>query len=159
MHYGIVHYIRLLIGDDDKPIVTTKGNILLRNCNCKPLASFAGEMEYYAQGRTLDEMRNSIFRSGVPVSFARTVRRKNRMPLASENCLRLLNEAMCDALGGSSAEELTMRSEMRWPRPGSHQFYLDDDEDEAGLDYYDAAAATATYDDFNTNESSGSSPQ
>ena len=129
--------------------MTRKGNVLLRKCQCKSLASFTGQIESYAHGRTLDEMRNSVFRSGVPVSFARTVRRKNHMPLQSENCLRLLNEAMCDAVGGSSPEEQTMRTEMMWPRPGSHQFYIDEDDEDAACDFY--TATTAAYDDVSSS--------
>jgi len=131
---------RVMIGPDSKPLFTHKGNVLLRDCNCTSLNKFADVTETYSIGRTLNELRNEIFRSGVPVSFARTIRRKNKMPLQSENCLRLMNESLCDALGGDSLQERLHRSEMHWPRPGTHEFYTDD-EDDGTHNYYDPAEA------------------
>ena len=131
---------RIMIGSDNKPIFTRKGNVLIRKCGCNPLSFFGDAMEAYSEGRTLDEMRNEVFRSGVPVSFTRIVRRKNHMPLQGENCLRLLNEALCDAVGGSSEQELSSRSNMRWPRPGSHHFYMDDDEEGYDNGYSEGSA-------------------
>ena len=118
--------LRLLLNKKSQPLVTQKGNLLVRDCHCKPLSLFSSFIEDHCSQRSKDALHNEVFRSGVPSAFARTVRRRNKLPLQSENCLRLVNEAICDALG-STEEEMHKRKKIHWPRPGSYQFFIDED--------------------------------
>ncbi len=121
--------LRLLLNKNSQPMITQKGNLLVRDCHCKPLHLFSSFIEDHCTQRAKDSLQNEVFRSGIPNGFARTVRRRNKLPLQSENCLRLVNEAICDALG-STEEELNKRKKVHWPRPGSHQFFIDEDLDD-----------------------------